>query len=392
MVDEKRLLCLLSLKNIMQSDLPCGTEPYLEKYKQWAHKMTQEFDAAENGKATLRQRLENTVNDEKLITKVQDCGLEGQLIAESCQNLGSVLSGEGEALDFLFRDDLLEKFYRYDEENSHAFERLEVYLYLMTHENSNIKVLEIGAGTGGATDRVLRGLSIRDAEDTITMPLFSEYVYTNISSAFFENAKAKFSDMASRITFTKLDITEDPTEQGFGITDFDLVIVSNVLHVTPSLATTLQHVRKLIKPGGKLVLYEMVRPDDILAGLCLGLLPGWWFSTEEDRQCSLALMEKGWDRYLRDNDFEGTSQCFKDREDDASHLFSVLISSVSHSASEASLLADNLLITTERSSSLQQEFISTLRSQLEKSGCGSSEIFDLGSLPAENLYVKRCGS
>ena len=384
MVDEKRLLCLASLKGATQNGLAMDSDSYLKTYRKWAEKMVRESTIS-------NAKIEALDKDgfQQLATEVEGCDVEGRLIAESCRNLRSVLSGKSKALEFMFQDDLLEDVYRSDVEGSHAFDQLTTYLTLLASGKSNLKVLEIGAGTGGATARVLEALSI-ETRDVPTAPSLSEYVFTDISTTFFENARNKFSNMAHQMTFKKLDVTKDPEQQGFNDADFDLVIAANVLHATPDLGTTLENVRRLIKPDGRLLLYEMVRPDDVLAGTCFGLLPDWWLSTEEDRQWSPALTEQGWDQYLRDGGFEGVSLCFRDYEDDRSHVFSVMISGIPPIASGETKALENVLLTTATPSKLQSETASILSSKLEAAGCGPSVVTELAQTSPDEVTGKRC--
>jgi len=50
------------------------------------------------------------------------------------------------------------------------------------------------------------------------------------------------------MTFARLDIEKDPTQQGFGGGAYDLVIDGNVLHATRSIVTSLMNARKLLEP------------------------------------------------------------------------------------------------------------------------------------------------
>ncbi|KAK1911256.1 hypothetical protein P3342_012555 [Pyrenophora teres f. teres] len=53
-----------------------------------------------------------------------------------------------------------------------------------------------------------------------------------------------------------LDVGKDPMSQGFHPQSYDVIIASMVLHVTKDLVQTMQNIRRLLKPGGYLLIQE----------------------------------------------------------------------------------------------------------------------------------------
>ena len=127
-----------------------------------------------------------------------------------------------------------------------------------------VRLLELGAGTGGTTSYILPHLP----------PDQSEYVFTDIGTLFTVKAQEKFRDYPF-VTYQTLDIEQDPTAQGFIAYQYDIIIAANVLHATTSLPQTLSHVRQLLAPGGILVLLEATTRQGWV-DLIFGLLEGWW--------------------------------------------------------------------------------------------------------------------
>ena len=76
------------------------------------------------------------------------------------------------------------------------------------------------------------------------------------------------------VFYSTLDIGEDPIQQGFMGGSYDLVLAYNALHVTASI-DAISNARKLIKPGGKLILIEITRLVSYV-NMIFGLLPGWY--------------------------------------------------------------------------------------------------------------------
>ncbi len=162
----------------------------------------------------------------------------------------------------------------------------------------NLRVLEIGAGTGGMTSYVLPGLP---ADRT-------EYVYTDLSNHFFVKAEEKFRDYPF-LRFERLDIENAPADQGFDAHSFDLIIASECLHATTDLAATLENVRWLLASEGVLLMLEAVRSQPWV-DLVFGLTEGWWRFTDETRRTDSPLLAMhGWRQLLLEEGFEEIHEC-----------------------------------------------------------------------------------
>lgn len=103
----------------------------------------------------------------------------------------------------------------------------------------------------------------------------THYEFTDMSSGFFAKAKNYLKEWGDLVPYSKLNIENDPTTQGYEFESFDLVIGGNVLHATASIDRTLKHVRKVLKPGGKLVLLGITH-QKMLECMIFGTLPGRW--------------------------------------------------------------------------------------------------------------------
>ena len=128
-----------------------------------------------------------------------------------------------------------------------------------------LRVLEVGAGTGSATEAIL----------PVLPPERFEYTYTDISASFFAQAEARLATTGASIAYRPLNIESDPVAQGFDAHGYDIVVAANVLHATADLAQTLSHCRSLLAPGGQLIALEGLRRR-AWQDLTFGLLDGWW--------------------------------------------------------------------------------------------------------------------
>ncbi|MEL6135940.1 MAG: SDR family NAD(P)-dependent oxidoreductase [Cyanobacteria bacterium J06626_23] len=154
-----------------------------------------------------------------------------------------------------------------------------------------LKILEIGAGTGGTTAHLLPSLSQRAVD----------YWFTDVSPRFTTTAQERFEDF-SCVNYALLDIEKSPFEQGFKA-EFDIVIAANVLHATADIHQTLIHVKELLAPGGQLVLLEGTCSVPWI-DLIFGLTSGWWRFDDSVRSHHPLLSVNQWQQAVRSAGFE----------------------------------------------------------------------------------------
>ncbi|MCY9109399.1 SDR family NAD(P)-dependent oxidoreductase [Bacillus atrophaeus] len=159
-----------------------------------------------------------------------------------------------------------------------------------------LKILEVGAGTGGTSRCVLNEIAVYQSQ--------VEYVYTDISAGFTRLGKRKYGEKYRFASFKTLDISVDIEKQGFVKQEFDIVIAANVLHATSNIRDSLTTVRQLLKPNGWLLLNEVTEVQEFHT-LTFGLLKGWWlFEDEEVRMKDSPLLSPGmWEQALSETCF-----------------------------------------------------------------------------------------
>jgi hybrid polyketide synthase/nonribosomal peptide synthetase ACE1 len=107
------------------------------------------------------------------------------------------------------------------------------------------------------------------------------------------------------MAFRTLDIEKDVVDQGFPEQSFDLIIASLVLHATSKLTETMKNVRRLLRPGGYLIMLELTDNDPMRFGFIFGSLPGWWLGVEDGRRLSPCIEPPKWGDLLENNGFSG---------------------------------------------------------------------------------------
>ena len=234
-----------------------------------------------------------------LLSQYPTATAELTLLQRCASQLASVLRGESDPVQLVFpQGDLTTTTQLYQESpGAKVMNTLVQQAVLSALEqlpkSCGVRVLEIGAGTGGTTAHVLPHLN----------PAQTEYVFTDLGALFTTKAQEKFGDYPF-VRYQTLDIEKDPSSQGFEEHQYDLIIAANVLHATQDLRQTLQHIQQLLAPGGMLVLLEGTTRQRWL-DLIFGLLEGWWRFTDVDlRQNYPLLSVKGWQQLLIDTGFK----------------------------------------------------------------------------------------
>ena len=280
------------------------------------------------------------------IKKVTASGAEGNLLCHIGTNLPLILGGKADALQLMVEEGRLDAYYKENARFNCNYQAAAQYFDLLGHKNPHLKILEVGAGTGGATLPILQSLNGANQD----LPRFAMYDFTDISSGFFDTAKEKLEAWSDLITYRKLDIEKDPEPQGYEKGCYDIVVAANVLHATKSMQKTMTNVRKLLKPGGKLILIELTR-ERLTTSTIFGTLPGWWAGEESDRQKGPTLTEQEWIPLLKKTGFSGLNASVWDSPLEATHQGSMMVATaVGDHKQRASL--DVLLICDETTPAL----------------------------------------
>jgi SAM-dependent methyltransferase len=242
---------------------------HMHKFRSWIDRHLQRADlhGLENIDDSLIELRVRHIVDELSQTAAVDHAVA---IHKINSHIKEIFVGEVEALDLLVADDTMTGIYP----GMDRCDPSQLYKHL-THSKPNLRVLEIGAGTGGSTAHVLKFLT---PDDKI---LYSNYTFTDISPGFFVAAKERFGSYPN-IEYTTLDISRDPFEQDFQGRKYDLILATNVIHATKSLNESLSNIRKLLEPNGRLLLTELTSTCKWV-NYIFGTLAGWWYGDDDGR-------------------------------------------------------------------------------------------------------------
>ncbi|MFC3051558.1 SDR family NAD(P)-dependent oxidoreductase [Kordiimonas pumila] len=255
--------------------------------------------------------FEKAWNDWNTYMPVSAVNLSRIELAEiAFRHLPAVLTGQKKATDVLFPDGSLKAVEAVYKENpiaarfsKHTANGVAAFVRdrVKTAPQQKIKILEIGAGTGGTSKLIFEEL----------MPYadhIDSYCYTDVSRAFLIHAEQQYLSDVSYLKTAILDIEKPTISDEVGAADYDLVVAANVLHATADIVSTLKNVRKMLKPDGVLLLNETSKAT-LFTHLTFGLLDGWWRFTDAERRIAgtPSLTSASWDAALQEAGFEGIS-------------------------------------------------------------------------------------
>lgn len=224
LVERLNILCVLESTRILKhldsshhhfQRFKAWNEEYIDKLQRNGSRVVKDVNQILEMKPEKRAGAITALTEEAILTPARDIALA---IVRIFNDVEGIFTGAVEPLAVLLKDNLLMEIYNF-------FNMLEYrdFFRLLGHKNrGTLRVVEIGAGTGGFTSTILPALM-----DSTGDCLFSTYTYTDISSGFFKAAKERFGEY-SGIEYTVLDISKDPASQGLELGSYDLVVAANV--------------------------------------------------------------------------------------------------------------------------------------------------------------------
>ncbi|ESP90256.1 SDR family NAD(P)-dependent oxidoreductase [Pseudoalteromonas luteoviolacea] len=230
---------------------------------------------------------------------------QARLLDATLSALPAILSAEKRATEIMFPESsmrLLEGIYKHNPVSDY-FNHLvaDVAAHITQHgfkHGRKVRILEIGAGTGGTSALVFETLK------TVKHQV-EEYCYTDISRAFLMHAHTHYQAHNPFLKTAIFNVEQPVDEQAVERGSYDMVIATNVLHATRNIRNTLSNAKALLKPGGVLILNELSE-DSIFCHMTFGLLEGWWL--HEDSAIRIpecpGLTSLGWKQALEQEGYQ----------------------------------------------------------------------------------------
>ncbi|KIL88674.1 polyketide synthase [Fusarium avenaceum] len=242
--------------------------------------------------------------------------------------------------------------------------RIKAYMKALVHKSPNMDVLMIGSGSSSDT------MSLMDSIECQSHSPLAMYTYTDVSPELVQQARDKFCEWIAPIDFKKIDISQDPIPQGLTAHGFDLIVASMLSFTATGRGTALEHIKKIMRPGGRLVLLEPTAVTVSGSG-----------HTDEP-----LISISQWNTCLKDHGFSGLDPTFSQGDNGLSALMMTrLLSSATENTTssteqvaekklEASLLlgysesVDQIALTQVLSQALKQRGVNCMVENLSSSG------------------------
>ncbi|MCG8336745.1 MAG: methyltransferase, partial [Proteobacteria bacterium] len=217
-----------------------------------------------------REKLKEMISDDA------DLRSHAKLLDITLPKIPDIITGKIQATEIIFPEssvDLVQGIYQQnrtaDYFNEVVADVVAVYVQERIKQNSpGIKILEVGAGTGGTSKKVFSKISPYKN-------YIEEYCYTDISKAFLIYAENEFKEKNTYLTTRIFDIETEIGNQDIAACEYDIVIATNVLHAVKSIKHSLRNIKAALKSNGLILLNELSRKS-LFNHLTFGLLKGWW--------------------------------------------------------------------------------------------------------------------
>ncbi|PYH92913.1 putative polyketide synthase [Aspergillus ellipticus CBS 707.79] len=273
--EELTILCMLDNREQIQPEEK--TPEHLHTLFAWMATELERYQSGSNIFVPSSRRLEDHPREARLV-RIEELAVQVAtslyaVLAMAVHRLfaaaPAIFAGEAHPLHVLLEGNLLSDWYVVGDTLEYADA-----LQVLGHTNPRMRVLEIGAGTGGTTRKILQALTPEHGGR-----LYGSYTYTDISGGFMPAAKERFAKY------------EGIEYACFELGHYDLIIGTNVVDATPCLQTTLRNLRGLLRAGGRLFLQELCpagsgRSQSVeikFVSYAMGFLSGWWLGLSDNR-------------------------------------------------------------------------------------------------------------
>lgn len=346
LLEKLGLLCLFSSqKHLARKET---TPSHLQKYMNWI--VSQASSTLENLDS---EEIHSRIEDLTLRLSNTSAAPAAAAIREVYSSMESLLSGSNlnDVLSDETQTGLLEFLNQSDPSE---------FIQRLGHSRPSQRILEIGNGRVSSVGKIIAALTRSDGQI-----LCSKYTLTSPGYVSGKDQPLILPNME----YTTLDISQDPFEQGFEGRQYDLIVVSNVLHTTRNLRESLANVKKLLHRNGRLLLQDF-RTSSKWVNYVFGPLQSWWSGAGDGLADLPYVTPERWQSELAEAGFNRTEAIISDK------LSTTIVAKEANSSKSPN---KQITVLCEESGTIVQQILS----RLEKEGfkvttCGLSDVAPAG--------------
>ncbi|MBX8601220.1 alpha/beta fold hydrolase [Pseudomonas cichorii] len=215
---------------------------------------------------------------------------------DACIELhGELLRGDRSPLSLLFgnSDEVVKALYSNNPVLHCLNSTLALTAKALAGNRRDLRVLEVGAGTGATTHHLLPMLESH----------LSEYRFTDVSSLFLKQAQERFAAWP-QLTSSILDLNKPVDFSEHPAQGYDLVVAVNVMHDASHVKRSLKRLHSLLRSGGHLLLLEATERDSALQLASIGFIEGLSNFEDERSEDDKAMLDlPRWRNAVQDSGF-----------------------------------------------------------------------------------------
>ncbi|MBD2813749.1 amino acid adenylation domain-containing protein [Xenorhabdus sp. Flor] len=212
------------------------------------------------------------------------CQTISRYVATCIDQHNTLLAGYGNALELLFADkQTTASLYSENPALRCLNQAAAEIVRQLSQTSEHFTVLEVGAGTGATSKKVLKQNS----------QSIESYHFTDVSPLFLDDARQSLNHYGETVKFALFDINQRIDFSQHPESGYDLIIAVNVLHDAIHLKNTLKRLSRLLKAGGWLLIIESTKRESAMQLVSVGFIEGInaWADDRGDNQDNSALLE-----------------------------------------------------------------------------------------------------
>ena len=155
-----------------------------------------------------------------------------------------------------------------------------------------VRIIEIGGGTGELTDILLNRLG----SEGFT------YTFTDIGASFV-TARKNSDNGRPYMKYGVLDISKSPEQQGFSGKSYDIAVCLNVVQATEDIHGSVGNISALLTDGGIFGMVETCTGLELI-NMIFGYAPGWWNYINDPCRDRITVSPEKWQEYLLNSGFD----------------------------------------------------------------------------------------